>query len=147
MQIIMAEQIKQFLTSYLSDTHWKTSLLVHWPTIVGALKDRLTLEKIHDDALVLGVYDASWLQELYLLSPIILQTINTNLDQPRIKRLRFKQVYKKRSPHQTSHNFSDTKQMTVCLTKKEEEALCAIKDEQLRLALKNFLIRCYRERL
>lgn len=142
----MPELIKQFLKNYLSqNTHWKALLLQNWPSIIGDLGNRVTLEKIQDDLLVLGVTDSSWLQELYVLSPVILQTINGNLDQPRIKRLRFKQLGRKKKNQHTPEYTSKKIETDVTFKKKEQEALNAIEDDQLRTALKKFLIRCYQE--
>ena len=82
-----------------------------------------------------------------MLSPVILQTINGNLDQPRIKRLRFKQLGRKKN-NKSNQPAPRSKQETVIhLKKKEQKALESIEDEQLRNALKKFLIRCYQEKL
>lgn len=144
----MAELIKQFLQHYLSEkNNWKAILLQNWPTIIGNLRDRVTLEKIHDDLLVLGVCDSSWMQELYLLSPVILQTINASLDQPRIKRLRFKQIGRKKEINKKQKKQQQKKQISIELTKKEKTALETIDDQQLKKALKRFLVRCYQEKL
>ena len=143
----MAKLIKQFLQHYLSEkNNWKALLLQNWSTIIGDLRDRVTLEKIYEDLLVLGVYDSSWLQELYLLSPVILQTINASLDQPRIKRLRFKQIGRKTAINKKQKKQYQKKQVNIELTKKEEKALNTIDDQQLKKALKRFLIRCYQEK-
>lgn len=143
----MAAFIKQFLTSYLSqEKNWKALLLANWPTIIGNLHDRVTLEKIHDDLLVLGVYDSSWLQELYLLSPVIVQTINSNLDRPRIKRLRFKQIGRKKEQKKSCIT-AKQKIVSIVLKKKEQQALETIEDKQLRDVLKKYLVRCYQEKV
>jgi hypothetical protein len=143
----MTAPIKNFLTTYLAhEKNWKAHLLANWKTIIGNLADRVTLEKIYDDLLTLGVNDSSWLQELYLLSPIILETINANLDQPRIKHLRFKQIGRKKEIKKI--NEKKIEQInTIDLKKKEQIALDAIQDEQLREFLKKYLIRCYQEKL
>ncbi|MGE0206962.1 MAG: DUF721 domain-containing protein [Candidatus Babeliales bacterium] len=144
----MPHLIKEFLTSYIAEQkNWKALLLQQWPTIIGTLRERVTLEKIEDDMLVLGVYDSSWMQELYLLTPVILQTINANLDQPRIKRLRFKQVGRKKNK-ETGKEFSQkvNPETKILLTQQENDALANIKDEHLRDVLKKFLIRCYQEK-
>ena len=125
---------------------WKIDLLQNWPDIIGSLKTKVNLEKIQDSTLVLSVTDACLLQELYLLSPILLKRINEKLDQPRIKRLRFKQagikkVKRKRAPVQKKKRLT-----TVVLSTKEQNALKKIEDQELGDALKRFLIRCYQEK-
>ena len=93
----MARPIKNLLTSFLkTEKNWKIQLLKNWPDIIGTLGSKTQLEKIGETTLTLSVQDSCWLQELYLLSPILLKTINQKLDRPRIKRLRFKQAGKKK---------------------------------------------------
>ena len=138
----------QLLNFVIAKTeNWKIQLLQQWPSIIGDLANRVTLESIAKDTLVLGVYDSSWLQELYILSPVILKMINANLDQPYIKRLRFKQVAKKTRKKIMNNNQITQVIRSVPLTKKEELALTHIKDDALRMALKKFLFRCQQERI
>ncbi len=143
----MIKPINSLLTSFLSKDHWKNQLLDHWPEIIGNLYHRVTIEKIYNDTIILGVYDSAWLQELYMLSPVILESINANLDQPRIKQLRFKQVARKSTPKKETKKEIKRSNISITLTKREQEALKKIKDEELRSFLKNFLLRCQRERV
>lgn len=142
----MIKQINTLLTSFLPKETWKSTLLEEWTIIMGDLSGRVTLEKIYNDTLVIGVRDAAWLQELYMLSPVIIENINAHLDQPRIKQLRFKQVVKKNRPHVTVAKKKEEAR-PIILNPQEEKTLQTINDEELRHALKNFLIRCYRERV
>lgn len=144
----MAMHIKNLLDSLVpQDQQWKWQLLQNWQTIIGNLKTRVSLEKIMDEILVLGVVDSSWMQELYLLSPIILRTINANLDRPRIKQLRFKQLRKNFQKKTITAKPNHQVINCITLTKKEETTLQQIKDPQLRTALKKFLIRCHHEKM
>ena len=143
----MSKAIKDLVPLILRDQdNWKITLLRNWPTIFGPLSERVSLERIQDDTLILGVQDSCWLQELYLLSAMLLKTINQQFDTPRIKQLRFKTVGNKKtaSPPKQTKKIWPTK--VVTLNPKETHALKNIKDEQLAAALKNFLIRCYQER-
>lgn len=140
----MAEEIKNIISSILSNQNdWKIKLLQSWPEIIGQLKSKVVLEKINDDSLVIGVYDSCWLQELYLLSPILLKKINKKLETQSFKRLRFKQVdiknYKKAKKVE---KFAPIK-IERHLTTKEERALEKINDDGLKIALKSFLIKCH----
>lgn len=142
----MASLIKNFLSSILpSENQWQIKLLQEWETIIGPLKARITLEKIQKDTLILGVYDSSWLQELYLLSPLILQTINKNLEHSPIKNLRFKQAEKKNKKQKESSSILPKKNKTKPLTLEQKHALEKILDNELRSALCNFLTRCSQE--
>src|SRR5690606_8688041 len=71
------------------------------------------------------------------------KTINTTLDQPRIKQVRFKQAERKQPKKEIVRQFYVPKQ--VILSQQEEHALDLVDDPSLRNALKTFLIRCYQE--
>ena len=143
----MANTIKNLLRSVLkNENNWKTSLLKTWPDVIGSLHTKVKLEKIQDTTLVLSVVDACWLQELYLLSPILLRTINQKLDRPRIKRLRFKQAGIKKEAKQQEKPRQNKVHKVVNLTSKERAALKNVDDAQLASVLERFLIRCYQEK-
>lgn len=134
--------LHQFFTQHNS---WHLQLLSNWKQIIGPLHAHVQVEKIEEDTLILGVFDSCWLQELYLLSPLLLKTINQNLDQPRIKQLRFKKigVIKK---NKTNEKVCAKEPRIVELSRAEKEALLNISDPELAQALKRFLIRCYQEK-
>lgn len=143
----MVTSVKIILDSLLSQkNNWQVKLLHNWPTIVGSIRTNVQLLKIQEDTLIIGVLDSCWLQELYLLSPLLIKTINEKLDRPRIKNLRFKSVgitdkkEKKRAPSKKIIS------KIVQLSPREQETLNQIKDEQLRQVLKDYLIRCHREK-
>lgn len=123
---------------------WKMQLLRAWPTVLGDLTPLVSLEKIDNDILILGVQDSCWLQELYMLSPLILKMINKNLDQPRIKALRFKTRGTKKA---TAEKKTPTRKPVAMrpLSVSERTALENIQDGQLKEALQSFLTRCQQE--
>jgi hypothetical protein len=142
----MAQQLKHLITPALSkkfSQDWKLHLICNWATIMGNLHDKVCLEKVLNDTLILGVYDACWTQELYLLSSLIIDTINQSLDQPRIKHLRFIRV-----PPYASVTTKATPLATTAvnvpptLTSEHKAALQRISDDELRNALLRFLTRC-----
>jgi len=132
------------LTIICPKKNWKTFLLYNWNDIIGALHTKVRIEKIYDDTLILGVFHSAWMQELYLLSPLIIKTINEKLEQPHIKQIRFKQSGIKQAIYKKQKNKMLYK-INVQLTKKEEYILTKITDPTLREALKSFRMRCYRE--
>lgn len=147
----MATILKNLLHNFLShktEHPWKVNLLSQWGSIVGNLSSKVMIEKIYEDTIVLGVYESCWMQELYLLSPLLIANINSNLDQPRIKKLRFKLVQqyaeKKDAVIQTKHVIPKNNR---ALNMHEEKALSTIQDPALREALKNYLFRCAKEKL
>lgn len=143
----MAQPVKTILDDLLShQNNWQLQLLNAWPSIVQAIKTRVHLLKIDADMLTIGVQDSCWLQELYLLSPLLIATINQKLDQPRIKQLRFKALGTQEEKKKKEKNTYSRPKRTITLSAKEQATLAQIPDEQLRVALKNYLIRCHEER-
>lgn len=143
----MAHRIKNILRSVLkTGNSWKIDLLHNWPEIIGDLGSKVQLEKINGTTLVLSVADACWLQELYLLSPILLKAINEKLDHPRIKHLRFKQAGTKKVTRTQQAHTRKKQLKNVTLSQRERAALAKINDPQLSSALKRFLVRCYQEK-
>jgi len=140
----MAQNIKELLRSVLENqNNWKITLLKNWPSIIGGLNHKVKIEKIRQDTLILGVYDSCWLQELYLLSPILLKTINEKLEKGYIKKVRFKQIGIKKTKKIRKNQKQTIGKKNIRLTKKEEETLKKIKDPGLEKALREFLIRCH----
>src|SRR5215467_9441991 len=96
----MAHSLQTLMRTILKQQHapaWHIQLFEHWPTIVGSLSQVMRLEKINGTMLIIGVYDASWMHELHMLSPVLIQTINQHLDTPYVHRVRFKQVARSKS--------------------------------------------------
>lgn len=145
---IMTKSIKDLIPHIIqSNNNWKFTLLNSWQEIFGTLSSKVHLEKIQEDTLILGVQDSCWLQELYLLSPILLKSINKTLDQPRIKHLRFKTIGKKKEAQAKEVKPKQSQKIEMHLNPNEQKALQKLKDDQLGLALKNYLLRCYREKV
>lgn len=143
----MAQPVKTILNDLLSQqNNWQLQLLNQWSTIVQAIRTKVHLLKIESDTLTIGVQDSCWLQELYLLSPLLIATINQKLDEPRIKHLRFKALGTQEEKQKKEKTHYVRPKRTITLSPKEQATLAQITDEQLRLALKNYLIRCHEER-
>lgn len=142
----MALRLKELLHTLIRpEKNWKTNLLYQWHDIIGSLHSKVRIEKIYDDTLILGVFHSCWMQELYLLSPLLIKTINEKLDQPYIKQIRFKHVGLKELHKKSNPYYSAKKKKDVELTKDDERTLAKIADPTLRNALKAFRIRCYQE--
>ena len=147
----MAIAIKQLLSQVLdvSQTEWQRYLLMNWRDIVGALHTRMCLEKVHDDTAFIGVYDIHWMHELYLLSSVVIATINKSLGQRHIKKVRFKLAVSRTLPVHTvtqlvHEDAIDTRRSSNVFTPRHEHALAQIPDPQLRESLKEFLYHCAR---
>lgn len=139
------ENVKNILDSLLQPSihneAWKLNLIKNWPIIIGSLHEKVSLQKIHATSVVLGVHDSSWIQELYLLSKIILKKINSNLDSPRIVTLRFQCIEKKETIVKKKPVIFSIKKKRD-LQPQESKALSKINDPQLSSALQGFLQRC-----
>jgi len=139
------QNVKNILDSLLQpNIHkeaWKINLIKNWPTIIGSLHEKVSLQKINATSVVLGVYDSSWIQELYLLSKLILKKINSNLDRPRIETLRFQCIEKKEHIVKKQAPTQQTEQKRA-LKPHESLALQKIHDPQLSAALQSLLQRC-----
>ncbi|HSC25532.1 MAG TPA: DUF721 domain-containing protein [Candidatus Babeliales bacterium] len=142
----MATCLKDLLQMLIQpEKNWKTDLLYRWNDIVGSLHSKVRIEKIYDDMLILGVFHSCWMQELYLLSSLLITKINENLDQPRIKQIRFKLIGLKTIKKISPLSHKTKKEENIKLTKEDERIIAKIADPTLRDALKAFRIRCYQE--
>ena len=142
----MAKTLETLIDAFFSKTdHWKITLIKNWPSIAGKLHEHVSIEKITDTMIILTVSNSCLMQELYHLSDLLLEKINQTLDQPRIKNVRFKlkSEKKKRTKTKIPHRKKRTSEPT--LQKSDITSLRVIKDPELKAALKNFRLRCYRE--
>jgi hypothetical protein len=126
---------------------WKVILLSKWDEIIGSLKDKVIIDKIHKGVLVLGVAHPAWAQELLMLSPLLLQKINACLEKQYITAIRFKFIdvaaLKSYKQNQTIFFKSEAGQpKNVTLSGREECVIEGIKDQDLQQALKGFLVVC-----
>lgn len=126
--------------------HWKASLLRNWDTIIGQLHTKVRLLKIEQETVTLGVYDSCWLQELSLLSPLLLRTINEKLDHPHIKQLRFKLTVQKKDLRPEKPKAPTAVLKVDPPSPLEQRALEGVQDVALREALQRFRARCCQER-
>ena len=143
----MSLPIKDLLDKLLIHKNsWQIHLLSQWQTIMGTLNSRVQLLKIEEDTLHIGVTDSCWMQELYLLTPVLLAKINQTLDQPRIKHLRFKSVGMPPAQARKELPSKQTQARVAALSAFEESVLGQLQDETLAAALRRYRMRCYREK-
>lgn len=145
---MVSKPLHYILKGLFQKESWKLKLLSEWDAITGTLSDKMRLEKIDGTTLVIGVFQASWMQELYLLSAVLLRSINEHLDKPYVKRLRFKlathKEYKEPLVKQPAKKIIRT---PISLSKREQEALHKIKDQELQKVLHAFLSRCHYQKV
>jgi len=134
------------LVQKIMHTHadWRMTLIAQWPHIVGDIAQHACIERIEGEILIVGVHNAVWLQELYLLAPVLRQKINQALDQPRIKQIRFRHC-NQHTVAQRKNTRVTTPPRTRPLNNKEQAALNTLRDAELGACLRNFLLRCQSE--
>ena len=138
----MTKELKSILSNYVNQNkNWEIYLISNWKDIMGKLKEHATLEKVEKDTLIISVTSSSWLQELYLLSNVLIKQINSKLPAPYVKKLKFKLEQKKKFKTREKKDIKKLK-FDIKLSQREEFALKKIKDEELSNQLKKFLIKC-----
>lgn len=142
----MSLPIKNIIQGLLEDSgDWRFYLLKNWEKIIGNLHAHVRLERIDKTTLILGVYQSSWMQELFLLSRILITTINQKLSHPYVTHLRFVTVAPLPVRLIKRQKQVIYKPGRTVLTKQEEKALACIADIELQKALRGFLARCTQE--
>lgn len=138
--------IKDYLPNIAVSNHqknWKFQLMNQWATIMGTLVTKVSIYKIYNDSIILGVSDSGWMQELYLLSNLIKQKINATLDKPRIETIRFQYVTNNKASRAHITTFEAPATTERLLTSREKKALEKIQDPELSQALARLLQKCH----
>lgn len=121
---------------------WRLTLFNSWENIVGSLKTHICLEKLEGTTVIIGVYEQHWMQELYLMSNVILKKINLSIGSPRISNVRFKLIEQKkifaRKFNAQAQNDQQASAPVVNLSSNEKNALNKISDENLKKCLLNY---------
>jgi len=145
--------LNQYLKTVIPEEHsWKIDLLKNWGKIIGKFKDKVMIEKIHQDLLILGVCHPAWAQELFLKSENLRRKINKILKEEKIKKIQFRFVNfdllekgrKERHSLNCFNNQISSKKTN--LTQSESKQLKKIKDKILQDALKEFYLCCKESR-
>jgi len=145
------KHIEQALSSLFKKPHdnqfWKVNLLQNWSNIVGNMASKVMIHKIYKDSITLGVYELCWMQELYILSPMIQKKINDFLGKHQIKTIRFRsaQTLEHASEQKNKNgNKSEIKELpNKKLSAKEQASVSSIKDPDLAESLKRLLEKCH----
>ena len=147
----MAKHISEFLNSFISkENAWKIKLLKDWDKIIGDLKDKVAIEKIERDLLVLRVSHPAWAQELFLLSDVLKKKINSLFDKNYIRQIRFKSAAlkkRKNKKNRIKNSFKSPPSNSlkdVYLTPNEKKSLSKIMDNELAEWLEKFYLCCKR---
>ena len=143
----VAKQVSALLRDFLPQQHqWKMKLMQQWDVIIGTLGDKVRIEKIDSDILVLGVIHPSWAQELMFLSGMLRNKINDALGSERIKTIRFKTIVRKSLQPKTKKFIRKPATLEpydeVKRTESQEKTLKKIKDTETRQVFAAYFNRC-----
>lgn len=140
----MSQDLGNLITSLLGNTQddWKVDLVKNWKTAVGGLSRYLTLESIRGNTLTLGVSSSSWMQEMFMLSGAILETINKHVGKPVVKQVRFKQRRIRNLAKKHSCRGKKSENNCVQMKMQETTAIRKIKNPELAEALTTLLSKC-----
>ena len=105
-------------------------IVQNWPKIASGLEEHVNVAKIFSDTIILEVYDSSWLQELNLLSSVILKRIQQFY--PNISKIKFQKSNKKNYYKELYFPKKNK------ITPKEENVVKNIKNKELAKALLNY---------
>ncbi len=143
----MAKQVSALLRDFLPQQHqWKMKLMQEWDGIIGTLGDKVRIEKIDGDLLVLGVIHPSWAQELMFLSAMLRNKINDALGSQRIKTIRCKTIVRRgtparRDPAGLRKTMAPRAYDEAKRSPKQERSLKKIKDTEMRQVFAAYLNR------
>jgi len=124
---------------FLRYDDWRFTLIKSWSSIFGPLSQHTRLDRVDGSVLIIGVYDPHWMQELHLLAPTLIASVNNHLQKQVITGVKFKLAQRKaHTPSNIKKNIADHQQMAHSvprLTTHQQQALMDIKDPELKKAL------------
>lgn len=130
------KDLKSVLSNFNFDVKvkWHLELNQRFPEIFAQLTKHTKINKIYNDTLILEVYETSWLQELYMLSNIILKRLRVDFPQiNKIKFIRSRRKFKKKLENKLIKNI---------ISNKEIKAVEKIKDKDLAKSLLSYYQIC-----
>lgn len=90
--------IKSILLTILSSNphipKWHFVLFTEWNIIAGTLKDDITIIKIQESTLIIGVYNIHLMYQLHIISGNMIESINKKLNNRYISDIQFRQIKK-----------------------------------------------------
>lgn len=124
------------------DNDWRFELIKNWDKVAGGLKTRIRLESIFSSTVVIGVYESHWMQELFLLSNVILNNINTVITNYKVTNIKFKLVNARKVFNKKIYNFNKLTRLPAVLNETQTQALKKLNNKELETVLVSFLARC-----
>ncbi len=138
----MTVQLKDILPRIMQKDDWRINLARRWDAVVGSLQTKIRLEKTYDSTAVIGVYEAHWMQELYLLTDELCDAINNVIGQQKITHIRFLLVEERERTQKKTEKRELIIPTKVPLSSQQQQALTKITDPALQQAMQDFWFRC-----
>lgn len=141
----MSQPLLFLLQNIIPTEHrWKIELFKNWDAIIGDMRDKVIIQEIKDSVLILAVSHPAWAHELFLLTPLLKQKINSYLANEHIKAIRLR--VKTFGPLvQRGKQIKKTLPMpylNMQPSQQEQAFLKRVANHELRDALAKFLLRC-----
>lgn len=136
-----------------TEHHWKLRLFQQWDRVIGRLKDKVRIEKIQDETIILAVSHPSWAQELLMMSSILRKKINDALQENRIKQIRFShksftsRITASQESLQPTIFDAINHQEAVSLNEHDKASLQQITNKDLQYVLEAFYLTCKKRSL
>ncbi len=146
---IVTQSLNNILQAIIPPEHqWKLTLFKHWDEIIGDMRDKVIIQEIKDSVLFLAVSHPAWAHELFLLTPLLKQKINSYLVKDQIKtiRLNVKTFQSAGRPRKKVYDSGSASIVNVPPSIQEQALLSRIANHELRDALGGFLLRCKRQK-
>lgn len=142
----MTQPVSHFLKKLIPEEHtWKLKLFQQWETIMGPLKDKVSIARIEQSTLILQATHPSWAHEFHLLSTMLKQKINTTIGSPKITHLKFvTQETKQINPQKNNKRRAQIRPTVLSYepTAYEKFIIHRIQDTELQKNITLYLARC-----
>lgn len=149
LKVIVSQSLNTILQAIIPPEHqWKLTLFKHWDEIIGDMRDKVIIQEIKDSVLFLAVSHPAWAHELFLLTPLLKQKINSYLVKDQIKtiRLNVKTFQPTGSQRKKVYNAEQAPLVNIPPSRQEQALLSRVANHELRDALCSFLLRCKRQK-
>lgn len=143
------QPLNTILHTLITPEHqWKLTLFKHWNEIIGDMHDKVIIQEIKDSVLFLAVSHPAWAHELFLLTPLLKQKINSYLVKDQIKtiRLHVKTFQSAGTQRKKTWNLGQASYVNIPPSLQEQAHVSRVANHELRDALLGFLLRCKRQK-
>ena len=146
------KHISQLLNNFVpTNDEWKVKLFNNWDKVLGNLSEKVFILKVERNFLLLGVTHPALAHEMFMLSDVLKNKINSLFDRERIKHIRFQVVKKQQNlfaqqVNQDLEKICDQPVIKkISLNRVEYSSLSKVKDNELKGLLKDFYLKSKKE--